>query len=139
MKQSIFITIMLLASSCCIKKDLFYLQHTKVTEAELPKDCQEELIRQINTSWLKYGKSDCYYFNTFSQSIAFDNKDCFLGMDLALVRRLLGQPTKEIQGAFTYELDFECTRQPRFKSLVLYHSNGLISDIHFGTNRGKDQ
>lgn len=123
---------------CCIKKEMFYIQHTTVTVQELPKDCQEELIRNINTAWLKFGKKDCHYYNLFTQSFAFENKDCFIGMDLNLARKLLGNPTKEDSKALVYDLDLDCRGTQAFKSVVFYFSNGKINDVHFGTNSIKD-
>ncbi|GAB4260306.1 MAG: hypothetical protein Kow0027_27760 [Saprospiraceae bacterium] len=117
---------------------MFYIQHTTVTVQELPKDCQEELIRNINTAWLKYGKKDCYYYNLFTQSFAFENKDCFIGMDLNLARKLLGNPTKEDAKSLVYDLDLDCKGTQAFKSVVFYFSNGKINDVHFGTNSIKD-
>jgi hypothetical protein len=134
----IILVVNLLVVGCCVKKEMFYIQHTAISAKELPEDCQEELIRNINTAWLKFGKKDCYYFNLFTQSIAFENKDCFVGMDVALAKKLLGSPTKEDKKALVYELDLNCTGSQAFKSLVFYFGNGRINDVHFGTNSIKN-
>lgn len=128
----------LLVIGCCVPKEMFYVNHTAIKANELPEDCQEELIRNINTAWLKFGNIECYYLNVFPLSIAMENKDCFVGMDLKLVKDLLGKPTKEDTNALVYELDLDCTKNQTFKSLVFYLSKGKVNDVHFGTNSSKN-
>lgn len=144
MKYIYFLITIFLLSGCCQTKDLFYIQHTKVTNDELPKDCEAKLIEEINTLWLRHGESQCHYYNVFAQSLAMNKKECILGMNVSLIKRLLGKPDKEGAGTIVYVLDKKCGKDMPlrtndiFRMDIVFHystSNMTIHDITAVTKR----
>ncbi len=138
MKSIFYLAILIIVVSCCMNKDLFYVQHTKVTKEELPDDCYDKLISDINTSWLKHGKQDCHLYNTFSQGIFTEYQECFKGMKVSLLIKLLGQPDKRVEGKLIYVLDNRCDKEmdknPDYlyrKDIVFIYSlaSEIIEDI----------
>lgn len=83
--------------------DFYYLQPTDVKAEELPKDCHPNLIYYINTSWLKHRKNGYHLRTDFSHLIS-GRRDCFIGMELSFLKRLLGEPDKEETGKWIYQL-----------------------------------
>lgn len=87
-----------------MNKDFYYLQITNVTAEELPKGCTESLIYSINTSWLKHRKNPYHLHNEFSKSLYLGGQNCFIGMEVSLLKRLLGEPDEIKDRQLIYKL-----------------------------------
>jgi hypothetical protein len=83
--------------------DFYYLQTTDVKVEELPNDCHRNLISSINTAWLKHKKNG-YHLRTGFSHLLLGRKECFIGMKLSFLERLLGRPDKEEEGKWIYQL-----------------------------------
>jgi hypothetical protein len=83
--------------------NFYYLQTTDVKVEELPNDCDRPIIYYINTSWLKHRKNNYHLKNDFSQGLS-GRRECFIGMKLSFLEKLLGKPDKEEEGKWIYQL-----------------------------------
>lgn len=120
----------------CANKDRYYIHHTKFDRGRAIVKCNPELVDQINTNWLRHGRSNCHYYNAFAQDLPRNYKDCLLGQDTRTIVRLFGKPSEFKNGRLAYTVSFQCMPVMKQYSLLLFNydkQSNKITDVSFGS------
>jgi len=115
----------------CKDQHLYYIHHTNLGRFDYRIPCNPELVDKVNTNWLKHGRYHCHYYNQFVQDFPINYKDCLVGLDVSIIKKLLGKPNIEVDSKIEYLVADRCGRNmPNFRKLIFsYNDTGKIIDI----------
>ena len=103
MKSTILLLIVLSLTNCSTKRHLNGLK-----PSSFPDNCNHDLISKVREFWSPYGETKCHPYDEFSGSFISKYKSCFIGEDKTLVTKLLGEPTYQSAGKYSYLLSQDC-------------------------------
>ena len=125
------------------KRDWYYIDHTLFgrSDRRIPFPCNPELVDKINTNWLKHGRYDCHFYNSFVERFPKEYGECLIGLNISNVLLLLGKPNedKNFQLEYTINSSYSLTRANYNSSMhnyriltFTYNKIGLVTNVTLG-------